>query len=123
MVGFLAMCENLNNLDLTNNEITKSHEYRQQIRLAIPTLLILDGFGFDDTFCDANDKPNSSSVSSSSLTSDISKELSSSSCEQDGRYSCSRRPISATNFGRSQSNDFSNTFGIRPKTGGSSFSI
>lgn len=64
------MCTKLNNLDLTNNGITRISDYREKLKAAIPSLLILDGFGFDETGTNMTE-------CSSSLTSDISRDSSS----------------------------------------------
>lgn len=60
-------------MDLSNNPIVNTIEYRQRIKARLPSLLILDGFGFDDS----NDNSNNLTECSSSLTSDISKDSSS----------------------------------------------
>lgn len=66
------MCKNLTNLDLKNNIITNTVNYRQKVKATIPSILILDGFGFDAF------EPNTNITDcSSSLTSDLSKDSSS----------------------------------------------
>lgn len=72
VIAFLSTCTKLTSLDLTNNVITNTLDYRQNVKTAIPTLLILDGFGFDETAPSAN-----LTECSSSLTSDFSKDSSS----------------------------------------------
>lgn len=91
MIDFLSMCKKLNNLDLTNNTIANLAEYRQRVKATLPSLLILDGFGFDDSIVNANNL----TECSSSLTSDISKDSSSLS---DGVFDSNviNRPISGT---------------------------
>lgn len=63
----------MNNLDLTNNVIANTSDYRQRVKATLPLLLILDGFGFDDSITNTNNI----TECSSSLTSDISKDSSS----------------------------------------------
>lgn len=72
-IDFLSTCKQLNNLDLTNNMIANASDYRQRVKVTLPSLLILDGFGFDDSISNAN----IIAECSSSLTSDISKDSSS----------------------------------------------
>lgn len=72
------MCAKLNVLDLTKNGVTSTVDYRQKVKVAVPNLLILDGFAFDDVpvRCSANtqfDKFDSSECSSS-LISNLSKD-------------------------------------------------
>lgn len=85
------MCKKLNNLDLTNNGITTIADYRQKVKTAIPSLLILDGFGLDESGTNAN-----MTECSSSLTSDISRDSSSLSDRMSEANSTSR-PLSGTN--------------------------
>lgn len=86
-VSFLSMSPKLNNLDLTNNAVTEITDYRQKMKMAIPSLLILDGFGFDEFVSNAN-----ATDCSSSLTSDLSKDSTSSISE----LNTSSRPVSGT---------------------------
>ncbi|XP_031616652.1 leucine-rich repeat-containing protein 56 [Contarinia nasturtii] len=72
VIAILSMCTTLTSLDLTNNVITNTIDYRQNVKTAIPNLLILDGFGFDEMGANTN-----LTECSSSLTSDISKDSSS----------------------------------------------
>lgn len=69
-IDFLSTCEKLMNLDLTNNSIVQTSEYRHRVKATLPSLLILDGFGFDES----NMNPNNITECSSSLSSDISKD-------------------------------------------------
>lgn len=85
------MCTKLNNLDLTNNGIQNIADYRQKVKAAIPSILILDGFGFDETGANAN-----MTECSSSLTSDISRDSSLISDRMSEANSTSR-PLSGTN--------------------------
>lgn len=72
MINSLITCKKLNSLDLTNNPITTTSDYRQKVKFALPTLLILDGFGFDEQIgCDA---VGNLTECSSSLTSDSSRD-------------------------------------------------
>lgn len=59
-------------MDLTNNAITKTFDYRQKVKTILPALLILDEFGFDEPItCAAT---GNLTECSSSLTSDLSKD-------------------------------------------------
>ncbi|XP_055320893.1 uncharacterized protein LOC129577583 [Sitodiplosis mosellana] len=91
VICFLPMCTKLNNLDLTNNGITTVADYRQKMKTVIPSLLILDGFGFDETGTNAN-----MTECSSSLTSDISRDSSSIS-DRMSEAKLTSRPLSETN--------------------------
>lgn len=71
-VTSLLSCVKLTNVDFTNNPIVNTPEYRQKIQISIPSLLILDGFGFDETGTNVGN----STECSSSLSSDISKDSS-----------------------------------------------
>lgn len=73
MIDFLITCKKLNNLDLTNNAVTSTFDYRQQVKATLPTLLILDGFGFDEPIADGAVAGNLTECSSS-LTSELSKD-------------------------------------------------
>lgn len=73
MIDFLIACKKLNSLDLTNNAITNASDYRQKVKETLPTLLILDGFGFDEPITYAAAAGNLTECSSS-LTSDLSKD-------------------------------------------------
>lgn len=86
------MCTKLNNLDLTNNAISEIFDYRSKIKTAIPSLLILDGFGFDETGATIN-----MTECSSSLTSDFSKDSASSISDQIVETNTISRPMSGTN--------------------------
>lgn len=99
VVSFLSMCTKLNNLDLTNNAIVGTSDYRYKLKVTIPSLLILDGFGFDEMSQNAN-----LTECSSSLTSEFSKDSNSS--ISDRCLDSASRPLSATNhFNDSTAND------------------
>lgn len=88
-ISFLTICPKLNHLDLSNNAVTNISDYRNKIKVTLSSLLILDGFGFDElaaTNANATD-------CSSSLTSELSKDSSSLISEPN----TSSRPMSSTN--------------------------
>lgn len=85
------MCKKLTNLELTNNEIQNIADYRQKVKAAIPLILILDGFGFDEIGANAN-----MTECSSSLTSDISRDSSLIS-DRMSEVNSTSRPLSGTN--------------------------
>lgn len=76
-MAFLSLCKSLIDLDLTNNDVTKSPDYREHVKKVLPALLILDGFALSDLT--NSDEKQSLSECSSSLTSSISKDFSSTS--------------------------------------------
>lgn len=80
-VSFLTFCPKLRDLDLANNPINQTGDYRKCIKTAIPDLLILDSQGFRESEmipnkCDdalhTSSSEFSSSMTTSSKTSDIS---------------------------------------------------
>lgn len=92
MIDFLITCKKLNNLDLANNAITSVSDYRQKVKTALPSLLILDGFGFDELIiCGA---AGNLTECSSSLTSDISKDSGSLSSDRICDLNTVSRPMS-----------------------------
>jgi acidic leucine-rich nuclear phosphoprotein 32 family protein A/C/D len=54
----LANLENLDVLDLFNNEVTQTEQYRDKVFELIPTLKYLDGFDQDDDEAPSDDDPN-----------------------------------------------------------------
>lgn len=89
-ISFLSLCPKLNNLDLTNNAIVITSDYRQKIKSNLPLLLILDGFGFDETNMNAN-----LTECSSSLSSEFSKDSNYSISDRSSESAS--RPISTNN--------------------------
>lgn len=92
VIDCLSMCTKLNNLDLTNSAISDISDYRSKLKTAIPSLLILDGFGFDEIGATVN-----MTECSSSLTSDFSKESASSISDQIVEINTISRPLSGAN--------------------------
>lgn len=74
-MAFLSLCKRLIEVDLTNNDVTTSPDYREEVKKVLPALLILDGFALRDLT--HSDEKQSLSECSSSLTSSISKDFSS----------------------------------------------
>lgn len=70
-VSFLSFCPALRDVDLTENPISRTSNYRARVKEMVPELLILDGRGFteESTQNDSTAAPVSSSEFSSSLTS------------------------------------------------------
>lgn len=98
VIDFLITCKKLNDLDLTNNAITTTiSDYRQKVKTALPALLILDGFGFDEPIiCGA---AGNLTECSSSLTSDLSKDSGSSLSDRICDPNTVSRSMSGQSFG------------------------
>lgn len=92
-MDFLITCKKLNSLDLTNNAITNASDYRQKVKTTLPTLLILDGFGFDEPIKYGAAAGNLTECSSS-LTSDLSKDDGSSLSDRICDSNTASRPMS-----------------------------
>lgn len=78
---------------MTNNAITNASDYRRKVKSTLPTLLILDGFGFDEPITYGAAAGNVTECSSS-LTSDLSKDDGSSLSDRNCDSNVISRPMS-----------------------------
>lgn len=104
VIDFLITCKKLNNLDLTNNLVTNTSDYRQKVKTTLPTLLILDGFGFDEPIAYGAATSSNLTECSSSLTSDLSKD--SGGCSSLSDRICDSNAVSRPMSGQSGGGQF-----------------
>lgn len=93
-VSFLAFCARLNDVNLSLNPISRTNNYRNEVKRVVPQLLILDGFGFNEA--DRPIEPVSTSEYSSSLTSNLSRDVSENSSNNLECETTAQRASSAT---------------------------